>query len=334
MAAYASGIEIPKFTTAWTVPADKQKTKIFLFADDRTLIERIMNVLAEYTKKVDSAAAVKFHSIKVNQDPKMVQTLQEKAIRKQRMIKGGVVDAREYTWKVKIHRLLPKTVRMNYGFPDVSSNCHGTALLGAGILPIALHLDSPLPQQLAPYTPAIPQGRYNLVPKEDISVGDLVYFEDVDHSIVYLDEEFCLSRCGINQPFLLHALNDVLKLYECSLYGRTTALRKGESSPAIEDMIPLILVPGSEEAINRHALAILGDARVSAWDKFLVDFIYTALRSRIAAAGHEDNDYKQASRLFRESLRPPRWDSASVLLTDPSDNTSPKKSSSVACSLL
>lgn len=333
MAAFASGTEIPKFTTAWTVPADKQKKKIFLFADDRSLIERVMKVLADYTKRVDPAAAVKFHPIKINKDPKLVQTLQETAIRERTIAKGGVVDAREFTFKVKIHRVIPRIVRQNYGYPDVNTNCHGMALVGAGILPVPLHLNSPLPELLAPFTPPIPEGRYNLVPEDDISAGDLVYFRKEDHSIVYLDKEFCLSTCGINQPFLLHGLNEVQKLYECSLYGNTTVLRKGESSQAIEDILPLILAPGSEEALTRHALAVLGDLEVSVWDKFLVDFINTTLRERVITPRHRKDDYHQASLLFRESIKPRRRDSASVFLTGPGSDSIPKKSSSATCSL-
>ena len=115
-----------------------------------------------------------------------------------------------YTHYVKLNNILPKLVTVLYSnHPNYGSysNCHGMALLGAGIVPVVSSLQSPLiglRKVLKSHEVTI----------ENIQPGDLIFYTKNSHSFIFLDKDICLSMNGRGQSFEILPTDFVINKYK------------------------------------------------------------------------------------------------------------------------
>lgn len=146
------------------------------------------------------------------------------------------------THQVDIQGILPRAVRIFFGYnKGILANCHGTALVTAGIFPVLTPKISPIHSEWV-------RENLSVVPLKDIQGGDLVLLGNDVHSFVFINHELCLSMNGVCcKPLELCLTFDVLKRY-----GFDPDALKREKSKAIkiyrkirendfEPMMPCIL---------------------------------------------------------------------------------------------
>lgn len=113
--------------------------------------------------------------------------------------------------EISLNELLPRTVAASLRL-DLRGNCHGAAIVAAGIFP--QHFVSMQSMGLS-----IAKQNVTQIARHQLEAGDIIRLPGnaqhwTGHSFVYLDEDLSLSRNGINGVLNMHSTRSILKLYE------------------------------------------------------------------------------------------------------------------------
>ncbi|TAL60813.1 MAG: hypothetical protein EPN84_09010 [Legionella sp.] len=175
---------------------EKVKNKIILYGTSMDAIHEKMNLLTLYTKTVDPNKS--FKEVKIRKLSKSTAFFDE-----------------GFTHAVNLNNLLPRVVEVLYGnhsFVEKFGNCHGAALIAAGIFPVMAN--------------GFLINQMQKISFADLAPGDIISLNgSLDHSLVFLDFDLCISMNGRGQPFEIHSLKEVLELYKSSL----EALKSGDN---------------------------------------------------------------------------------------------------------
>jgi ankyrin repeat protein len=186
---------LPKFEVH-EIYSDK---KIHLLGRNADFLDKACKIIADYTQKVDPDAVIKKCEIKKITDADDLEA--------------------GFTHYVAIQKILPRPVRAFFGrsTPWVYRNCHGAAVVAAGIYPQISHLEKPDDSDGV-------KAHTSEVPLEQLCTGDWVYLksgpigtkfpgESGAHSFVFLSHDLCLSMNGKNKELGLYATPGVLNAY-------------------------------------------------------------------------------------------------------------------------
>ncbi len=200
--------------------------RILLASNSKKFIARTITLITEYTKKIDPSISLTFP---------VVKQIHEKSL-----------SSQGFTYRANIQTILPRTVRLFYGkYQAIVSNCHGTALVSAGIFPVEKFVDrTPLSEDWV-------YKKFQKIKLKDIATGDLVYLDDIwnHHSFVYLSHEVSISMNGIGRKLKLYPTSDILEQYGFSRDALISKLksqniriyRKVERQNDFEPVMPVIL---------------------------------------------------------------------------------------------
>lgn len=163
---------------------DDNKKQIHLLSNSRAFLEEALKLIIQYTKKIDPKAPLTFNAI-VEKDLNL---------------------------SVDIHGILPRMVRIFYGFNEINqrSNCHGAALMCVGLIPTAICVET------HPFFTNWIAEKMEEISVRAISAGDLVLLSGNElgsHSFVFLSHEICLSMNGRSLPLEIYPTSAVLKIY-------------------------------------------------------------------------------------------------------------------------
>jgi hypothetical protein len=229
------------FNTVWTRGVDENQS-ILLMSDDSDFLRRAFDLIAQYAKKIDPTAALTACNIKKVED----LSLQFVFYDRNNPYDGYMHEQpptyglkRKYQYCVDIYEILPRIMRVFYGSRIVCppSNCHGAAVVAAGILPIMMDLRPP----------TYWCHKVDYISPANIEVGDLVYLREGDHSFVYLSPELCLSKNGRSPaPLELYQTADVLKSYGYPAEALTSSeyvsvYRRKGSLDYLESVMPSLI---------------------------------------------------------------------------------------------
>lgn len=252
-----------QFKTAWS---DSHENKCILFISNNIdFIKTTFELIAKYTKKIDPKVQLKPCDIK--------------------QVKDFSLHSNDLTPCVDIHDILPRTVRIFYGIHEWNRrcNCHGAALMTAGINPLASF------SYWSPFnTWSYVREKPEEVSLENIDVGDSVFLDSSqDHSFVFLSHELCLSMNGRGQSLEIYLTSDVLEKYgytadalkASSSTKNITIFRKKENLDYLEEIMPFL-----EEYYGFYSdLMSYGDPqyhpkfpRIAAIENKLKDFMISA----------------------------------------------------------
>ena len=205
----------------WEGPEDKKQ--ICLLSDDVQFLREAFTLIMEYTKKIDPRAPINC-SIELIDNPSLG-------------LKG-------FKHGVFIHDILSRSMNVFYGFNDTNShsNCHGSALMAAGVIPAPIHCSSP-----SPFFDGWVSNKLQKIPLDQIENGDLVFINkgDDSHSFVFLSHALCISMNGRGHNLEIHPTSEVLEHYGCSadaLKGLSEddirIYRRTGSMDYLEEMMP------------------------------------------------------------------------------------------------
>lgn len=189
------------FTTYSNFPDQGQmlaQKRVVLLSSDVAFMQKALTIMKSYTRQVDPRAFITESSI------------------------GQVVDPAQckgFTHFVDLLHILPRPVRLFYGAHALNrsdGNCHGAALMAAGLLPMVSH------KNCTPIFSTWIDQMLEEVRVADVKAGDLVYLDSHPqnrsdsgicscHSFVFLSHELCLSANGKGKSLELYSLSDVIK---------------------------------------------------------------------------------------------------------------------------
>lgn len=191
-----------------------------LVSNDFHFLENKIKILQQYTKSVDPLS------------PEAEIEIDSTEECKRSLIHDFAEEG--YTHFTVLNGHFPRLVEALYGQhrrKAATSNCHGTALFGAGILPVLSDPDNP--RQL------LKEKAHNIL-VENIRPGDLIY--SPGHSFIYLDEDICLSMNGRGKLIKIYTTNSVMNMCEPEILpSRILIFRKNEDWFIPEPIITALL---------------------------------------------------------------------------------------------
>lgn len=119
-----------------------------------------------------------------------------------------------YTYALNLDLLLPTAVKILFNLSHryqrshvvARLNCHGGALIAAGIFPMANYYEHPIMEQ------DIANGIHSTC-FEELLPGDIITLADHDHSMVYLADDLCISVNDRSQPMGIYTIQEVVARY-------------------------------------------------------------------------------------------------------------------------
>lgn len=171
-----------------------QENRVFLFGKDEDFLKNQLHCIDQYNKLVTK---------KDSKTPIIEPITSEMGDQWREIFDKGY----RYYCQLK----LPPIVNELYGkheINEINGNCHGAALFAAGISPTMRSIR---------YSPlgALSREQARIVPLKDLTIGDIVFCRENDHSLVYLGET-CISMNGAGSKLRLDSTKRVLKTYGMS----------------------------------------------------------------------------------------------------------------------
>lgn len=119
-----------------------------------------------------------------------------------------------YTYALNLDLLLPNAVKTLFNLSHRYQrshvvnrlNCHGGALIAAGMFPMANYYEYPIMEQ------DIANGIHS-TSFDELLPGDIITLAHYDHSMVYLADDICISVNDRCQPMGIYTIQEVVAMY-------------------------------------------------------------------------------------------------------------------------
>jgi hypothetical protein len=179
-------------------------------SNDKAFLEETWKLVAEYTRKIDPLAEIGEMKIE-NLGEEEYQNLIDPE-EKERFYSDTSYDPKVFNYGIHLDSLLPRLVKTLYGNNPVNTykgNCHGAALVAAGIFPIMRYLEYPV---------GLVDSKIHEISIKELGLGDVVYLQSMgrgkgDHSFVFLDHNISLSMNGSGEALSIYRTGYILKYY-------------------------------------------------------------------------------------------------------------------------
>ncbi len=198
--------------TDYTIQHNDANKTVSIVSNDLDFLKEKWLLISEYTRKVDPV--VKSKNVFITERS------------------NGI-------YKMDIHEILPRPLRALYGTHRINTwqgNCHGTAIVAAGIFPVMSGLENPFELSLT-------KSKTYEISHDKVSSGDIIFHQD--HSIVFLDNDLVISMNGAGESLEIQPIKNVIKIYECfqkeQEKEKLLILRKVENWHYPEEIMPSIL---------------------------------------------------------------------------------------------